>query len=311
MIHVSHLTKYFGTAPAIRDVSVDVRSGEIVGVLGPNGAGKTTLMRVLACYFPASGGQVTVDGLDVFSDSLSVRERIGYLPEHVPLLPDMRVGEYLRYRAQLKGLKGRDLRRRINEVMSVCGLADAHDALIGRLSRGYRQRIGLADALVSDPKVLILDEPTLGLDPNQIRQVRATIRAQAGGHTVMLSSHILSEVEMTCDRVMIMDKGRIVASGTPSELSGLLKGVGVVVGELCGPNGDIVAKAGSIRGVVKAASEALPDGWMRLTCEVAPDADVRADLFALASANGWRLRELRLERRTLEDVFVALTKGNP
>jgi ABC-2 type transport system ATP-binding protein len=311
VIHVSHLTKYFGAAPVIRDVSFDVRPGEIVGILGPNGAGKTTLMRVLACYFPASGGQVTVDGLDVFSDSLAVRERIGYLPEHVPLLPDMRVSEYLRYRGQLKGLKGRDLRRRVNEVISLCGLADAHDAIIGRLSRGYRQRIGLADALVSNPKVLILDEPSLGLDPNQIRQVRATIRAQGREHTVLLSSHILSEVEMTCDRVLIMDKGRILASGTPGELSRLHKAGSVVVAELSGPSSDIVARAGAVTGVVRAEATGLPDGWVRLSCEVASDADVRADVSALAATNGWRLRELRWERRTLEDVFVAMTKGTP
>ena len=201
---------------AVDDVSFEVARGEIVGFLGPNGAGKTTTMRILACYLPATGGAVNVAGYDVFRDSIEVRRRIGYLPENVPLYPEMRVDEYLNYRARLKGVPPKKRRKRVDEVKGLCGLKDVGRRIIGQLSKGFRQRVGLAESMVHDPDLLILDEPTIGLDPNQIRQVRELIKGLAPRHTILISTHILPEVEMTCQRVLIIHRGRIVASDTRS-----------------------------------------------------------------------------------------------
>jgi ABC-2 type transport system ATP-binding protein len=218
MIHVSQLTKYYGDYVAIRDVSFHVEQGQVVGFLGPNGAGKSTTMRILAGYLTATSGRATIAGLDVFWDPVGVRRKIGYLPESCPLYPEMRVVEYLTYRGGIKGLHGRACRVAVDRVVERCWLNDVRRQLIGTLSKGYRQRVGLADALLHDPPVLILDEPTAGLDPSQIRETRGLIRDLGEQHTVLLSTHILSEVEMTCDRAIIINRGRVAAAGRLDEL---------------------------------------------------------------------------------------------
>jgi ABC-2 type transport system ATP-binding protein len=218
VIHVSNLTKYYGDYPAIRAVSFDVPRGQVVGFLGPNGAGKTTTMRILAGFMTATSGRATIDGLDVFWRPVEVRRRIGYLPENCPLYPEMRVVEYLRFRAGIKGLHGGAARRRIGYVLGRCWLTGVSRQLIGTLSKGYRQRVGLADALLADPPVLILDEPTAGLDPAQIRETRKLIRELGEQHTMLLSTHILPEVEMTCDRVIIINRGEVAAEGMLDDL---------------------------------------------------------------------------------------------
>jgi ABC-2 type transport system ATP-binding protein len=303
---VGHLTKQFGRTRAVDDVSFTVERGEIVGFLGPNGAGKTTLMRILACFIPATGGRVNVGGLDVFRESLEVRRRIGYLPESIAVYPHMRVGEYLRFRAAIKGLKGMRLRRRVDDAMSRCGLVEVSRTVIGRLSRGYRQRLGLADSLVHDPEILILDEPTLGLDPNQIRHIRGLIKSLGEQHTVLLSSHILPEVEMICGRVLILNRGRIVASGEPGRLIGLLKGNTQVVAEVQAPADQIEAKFAVIPGVLSVALETA-DGWQRAICECEKGTDLRPEIHRVTVEQKWPLRELSTARRNLEDVFVSLT----
>jgi ABC-2 type transport system ATP-binding protein len=218
VIHVQNLTKYFGDYAAVRNVSFDVPRGQVVGFLGPNGAGKSTTMRILAGYQTATSGRATIDGLDVFWRPLEVRRRIGYMPESCPLYPEMRVAEYLLFRAGIKGLHGRAAKRRVGYVMERCWLSDVRRQLVGTLSKGYRQRVGLADALVHNPPVLILDEPTAGLDPGQIRETRGLIRELGREHTVLLSTHILSEVENTCERAILINRGQIAAAGPLDEL---------------------------------------------------------------------------------------------
>jgi ABC-2 type transport system ATP-binding protein len=213
VIHVSNLTKYYGDYAAIRDVSFEVPRGQVVGFLGPNGAGKTTTMRILAGFMTATSGKATIDGLDVFWQPVEVRRRIGYMPENCPLYLEMRVAEYLRFRAGIKGLHGRAAGRRVDYLVGRCWLGDVRRQLIGTLSRGYRQRVGLADVLLADPPVLILDEPTAGLDPSQIRETRKLIRELGEEHTILLSTHILPEVELTCSRVIIVNRGRVAAEG--------------------------------------------------------------------------------------------------
>ena len=308
MIHVKNLTKRYGRTVAVKEASFSIRKGEIVGFLGPNGAGKTTTMRILACFMPPTSGTVTVAGLDIMKDSLEIRRRIGYMPETVPLYPEMRVLEYLDFRAKLKGLRGRRRRSRLGEVVDRCGLAEVSRFLIGRLSKGYRQRVGLADSLIHDPDVLILDEPTIGLDPNQIRHVRALIKNLAESHTVLLSTHILSEVEMICGRVLIMSSGRIVASDSPGNLVGLLKGNMQFVAEVAGPGEKIVEACRQIDGVLS-VSGAGDSEWHRLIIECRKGGDLRAPIYETIARNGWKLRELTvIQDRSLEDVFVSVTK---
>jgi ABC-2 type transport system ATP-binding protein len=218
VIHVSGLTKYYGDYPALRDVSFDVPRGKVVGFLGPNGAGKTTTMRILAGYLTATSGRATVDGVDVFWRPVEVRRKIGYLPESCPLYPELRVEEYLTFRGGLKGLHGRACRRRLDYVLGRCWLRDVRRQLVGTLSRGYRQRVGLADALLHNPPVLILDEPTVGLDPSQIRETRRLIRELGREHTILLSTHILPEVEVTCEQAIIINRGRVAAAGRLDDL---------------------------------------------------------------------------------------------
>ena len=225
MIKVENLTKRYAGYTAVKDLSFEVARGEIVGFLGPNGAGKSTTMKILSCFLPATSGRATVAGYDVFSQSLEVRNHLGYMPENVPLYTELRVNEYLEHRAALKGLSGRKLKSRVGEVKELASLNDVQHKIINTLSKGYRQRVGLADALVGDPDLLILDEPTIGLDPNQIRQVRDLIKNLGQRHTILLSTHILPEVEMTCSRVIILHKGRIEASDTPQNLLNQLRSV--------------------------------------------------------------------------------------
>src|SRR6516164_5855969 len=235
MIEVENLTKRYAGHTAVSDISFAVGRGEIVGLLGPNGAGKSTTMRILSCFMPATSGTVRVAGMDVFRDSTEVRRRIGYMPENNPLHQEMRVREYLKFRARLKGLGFRRSRERVDVVMEQCGLTDVSKRIIGQLSKGYRQRVGLADALVHEPELIILDEPTIGLDPNQIRSVRKLIKSLAASHTVLISTHILPEVEMTCHRVVIMFQGRILAADTPENLQQLMAGGSQVLAEIAAP----------------------------------------------------------------------------
>lgn len=308
MIQVEHLTKRFPGCTAVDDVSFSVASGEIVGLLGPNAAGKTTTMRILSGFIPASTGRVTVAGFDVMEQSMEARRRIGYMPENVPLYPEMRIDEYLTYRARLKGISGRQVARRVAAVKEQCGLAEVGRRIIGQLSKGYRQRVALADALVHDPDILILDEPTIGLDPNQIREIRELIRALAGRHTVLLSSHILPEVEMTCGRVLIMNRGRIVASGTPQTLHRMLQGGRIVHLEVRDAGDHFPALLRELPGVTDVQTRLLDDEWHHLTIECEPGRDVRPELYRLVTNAGGVLRELRAETATLEEVFVHLTR---
>jgi len=309
MISVANLTKRFGRVTAVDNISFEVRPGEIVGFLGPNGAGKTTTMRVLATYLPATGGTVRIGGLDAFENSIGVRRKIGYLPEAVPLYAEMRVCEYLRYRGRLKGLRGRRLRARLAEVLAVCDIEDARRTVIGRLSRGYAQRVGLADSLIHEPEVLILDEPTIGLDPNQIRHFRTLIKGIAGRHTVLLSSHILSEVQMICERVLIMKAGRIVASDATEHLVGAMRGAHRIILEVQGALDAVVAALRKVVGVSGADGVAAGE-WSRITCECEPGCDPRAELSQAIAAGGWVLREIRAEQRNLEDAFAELTQAD-
>jgi ABC-2 type transport system ATP-binding protein len=308
MIKVSHLTKRFAGCVAVDDLSFEVTRGEIVGFLGPNGAGKTTTMRILAGFLPASAGQAVVAGHDVLTDSLEVRRRIGYLPENVPLYPEMRVNEYLRFRGRLKGVPRRRLRVRVDEIKERCGLQEVGRRIIGQLSKGFRQRVGLAESLVNDPELLILDEPTIGLDPNQIRQVRDLIKDLARRHTILLSTHILSEVEVTCRRVLIINRGRIVASDSPENLRALLQSGARITAEIAGPREAVGEKLRALPQVQGVEVAALEGPWLRVALMAETAADLRQSVFELAVRNNWTLRELRLERTSLEDVFVSLTR---
>ncbi len=306
MIHVDQLTKQYGPTLAVDRISFDVARGEIVGFLGPNGAGKTTTMRILTCYMPATSGTASIAGHDVFRDSLSVRRHVGYLPEGVPLYQEMRVEEYLRHRAWIKRVPAADRARRVEYVMERCDLKAMRRRLIGSLSKGYRQRVGLAEALVHDPPVLILDEPTIGLDPNQIRHVRALIRDLGNDHTILLSTHILPEVEMVCKRVIIINGGRVVFQESLDTIAAQRAGGTRLVVELRAPAANAVAVVKDVPGVLHVvADNAQP--VVRLDVEVKPGADVREEVFQRAVRNGWTLRELRTEQPSLEDIFVRLT----
>jgi ABC-2 type transport system ATP-binding protein len=305
VIHVSNLTKYYGDYAAIRDVSFDVPAGKVVGFLGPNGAGKTTTMRILAGFLTATSGKATIDGLDVFWRPLEVRQRIGYMPENCPLYPEMRVLEYLRFRGGIKGLHGGQRRKRIDYVLKRCWLADVRRQLIGTLSKGYRQRVGLADALLADPPVLILDEPTAGLDPSQIRASRELIRELGKQHTILLSTHILPEVEMTCDSVIIIHRGRVVASSGLKELARQAGEKATFVAEFDGSVDPDPVR--SLAGVARLEQEKIAGGT-RLRIVAEPKADPSSHLCALAVQRGWKLRELRPHRQTLEDLFLRIVE---
>jgi len=308
MIEVSNLTKRYAGRTAVDDISFTVARGEIVGLLGPNGAGKSTTMRVLSGFLPANSGTVRVAGYDVFYDSDEARRRIGYMPENNPLHPEMRVREYLKFRARLKGLGWGRSRERVTKVMEQCGLADVGRRVIGQLSKGYRQRVGLADALVHDPELIILDEPTIGLDPHQIRAVRALIKSLAGKHTVLISTHILPEVEMMCGRVLIMFNGRVLASDTPDNLQRRMAGGSQVIAEIAGPLEALNAAWESLPEVEHYDVTAADGDFFRCALTPREGVDLRAKVFELASKHGWVLRELSRSRHSLEDIYVQVTK---
>src|SRR5436189_1564170 len=303
MIKVENLTKRYAGQTAIQDLNFEVSRGEIMGFLGPNGAGKTTTMRILAGFMPPTSGRASIAGFDVFAQSLQARAHLGYMPENVPLYSDMRVTEYLNYRAALKGVPHRRTPERVGDVKELCGVKDVERKLIGTLSKGYRQRVGLADALLAEPDLLILDEPTIGLDPNQIRQVSELIKNLGKQHTILLSTHILPEVEMTCSRVIIVHRGRIEACDTPENLLGKIRQAGGVVVEAKVGNDNGEEELKKISGVRDVSTEADGD-WKIFSLRVESGTDVRAEIFQLAASRRWTLRELSLRRATLEDVFV-------
>ncbi len=306
MIEVQNLTKRYGAQAAVSDVSFSVRQGEIVGFLGPNGAGKTTTMRVLTGFLPPSEGRASVAGHDVVAQSRQARASLGYLPESAALYPEMRVREYLTYRARLEGLVGPGVKTQVDEIIGRCLLEEVADRKVENLSRGYRQRAALAGALVHRPPVLILDEPTVGLDPTQIIKIREMIRSLGRERAVLLSTHILPEVDAVCDRVLIIDRGRIVAEGTPQELRRRLAGSNVVRASFRGVVG-VREAVGELPGAV-AVEETSGDGETRVRIECSEGADLSEEIFHLAVARGWVLRELLREGLSLEDVFVRLTR---
>lgn len=308
MIKVENLTKRYAGVSALNGLSFEVNRGEIVGFLGPNGAGKSTTMRILTGFIPATSGRASVAGFDVFDDSLEVRRHVGYMPENNPLYVDMRVAEYLKFRAKIKGVPRSERRDRLDEVLKLTGIEDVRSRIIGQLSKGYRQRVGLADALLAEPDLLILDEPTIGLDPVQIRQVRQLIKDLGKRHTILLSSHILPEVEMTCNRVVIIHRGRILASDAPENLVKTLNAGGLIHVEVRGPVAEVQAKLKDVAGVAGVETGEGTDGYVEATVEPKTGADPREDIFKVVTASGWTLRELARKRTSLEDIFVQVMR---
>jgi ABC-2 type transport system ATP-binding protein len=308
LIEVQNLTKAYGPVTAVDHVSFTVNKGEILGFLGPNGAGKTTTMRILTGFMPATSGTARVAGFDVFQDSIEVRRHIGYLPEAPPLYPDMEVGTYLDFVLRIKNISPDRRRARVDDALEKTSLGDKRTQLIKRLSRGYRQRVGLAQALVHDPDVIILDEPTVGLDPKQIIEVRHLIKGLAGSHTIILSTHILPEVSMTCDRVVIINKGKIAAVDTPLNLTNQLHSgqrIQVEVQAAEKPLRELLAQIPGANQVQLNA--ARPDGHLVATVEAAPGEDLRSRVAAEIVEKGWPLYELRGVSMSLEDIFLELT----
>ena len=309
MIEVRNLTKRFGPIRAIDDVTFSIeteKTGNIVGFLGPNGAGKSTTIRVLTCYQPADSGSATVAGYDVFRQSLEVRRNIGYLPENAPHYPEMRVREYLHFRGKLHRMSRSERESAIGRVTDQCKLGEFIDRPMGQLSKGMRQRVGLADALLHDPKVLFLDEPTIGLDPTQIRETREVIRGLGERHVIFLSSHILPEVEQICTHAIVIGNGRILAAGSPGDLRQQISAGSRLIAEIKGMPQEVRAGVEALAGVGSVAVEAI-NGWSRLTIESSDTSDVREEVFKLASSKGWSLREMRREVASLEDFFIKIT----
>jgi ABC-2 type transport system ATP-binding protein len=315
MITVKDLTKRYARTTAVDHISFSVNKGDIVGFLGPNGAGKTTTMRMLTCFFPPTSGTATVAGFDVFEQSIEVRKRIGYLPEAPPLYLEMETIEYLRFVGRLKGLSGPDLEKRVAYVLDRCAIADVKTRLLGKLSKGYRQRVGLAQAIIHNPDVLILDEPTAGLDPKQINETRDLIKSLAGDHTIILSTHILPEVEQTCEQVIIINKGKLVATDSVQNLQARARGaesvlleVGARTGTLATP--PVKARLEKINGVSRVAlKEELQTGAV-FEVEASKGQLVRGDLARAIVESGWDLNELRPSAMSLEEIFLQLTGTN-
>ncbi len=309
MIKVENLTKRYAGVTAINNLNFEVEKGEIVGFLGPNGAGKSTTMKILTSYLPASSGRATIAGFDVFEQSVEARRHIGYLPENTPLYTDMRVGEYLRYRANLKGVPGRKLKQSVGDVVELCSLRDVERKLIGALSKGYRQRVGLADALVHDPDLLILDEPTIGLDPNQIRQVRELIKNLGGKRTVLISTHILPEVEIMCSRVIVIHKGKIRASDTAENLLKGQRTAGSMRFEAKVGNDNASAELLKVPGIKDLTADKDGD-YSIFQLRLEANTDPSEEVMRLANSKHWTVREITRRRPTLEDVFVELTHSD-
>ena len=308
MIEVQDLTKTFGERTAVDHISFAVNKGEILGFLGPNGAGKTTTMRMLTSFMPATSGTARVAGFDVFDNSLKVRRHIGYLPENPPVYPDMTVESYLDFVARIKGVPSEKRAQRVTDALEKTNITDKRDELIKRLSRGYKQRVGLAQALVHDPDVIILDEPTVGLDPKQIIEVRHLIKNLAGNHTIILSTHILPEVSMTCDRVVIINKGKIAAVDTPQNLTSQLKGGQRIRVEVQASEQPLREVLAQIPGASRVQIEAAPlAGHVLATIEAAEGKDIRSAIAARIVEKGWPLFELKGVSLSLEDIFLELT----
>ncbi len=308
MIEVNSLTKQYAGRTAVDGLSFTVEAGQCVGFLGPNGAGKSTTMRILAGYLSPTSGTARVNGFDVFHESIKARQSIGYMPENAPLYLDMRVNEYLHFRGALKGLRSRELRKRSDDVMEACGLTASRRKIIATLSKGFRQRVALADALISRPPLLILDEPSNGLDPLQMRHIRELLAELRPEQTILLSTHLLSEVELSCDRVLLIHHGRICADDTPRNLVRNLRAATDVKLELQG-QGPFEEELSKISGVRKITERKADGDWKRFTLRVEARADVRAAIFEAALQKQWHIRELHRELPSLEDVFVELTEG--
>ncbi len=312
MIDIQNLTKTYGRFTAVKNLSFQVGAGQVVGFLGPNGAGKTTTLRMLTGYLPPTSGTASIAGHDIFKDSVKARQQIGYMPENVPLYDDMRVREYLKFRANIKGMSGRDARNNITETIETCGLTHMRKRMIKTLSKGYRQRVGLADALLNNPQLLVLDEPTNGLDPNQIRSIRRLIKKLGENHTILVSSHILSEVEMIADHIVIIDGGQIQASDTPQNLIDGMRAAGRVSLEVQGDSATITGALERLENVKKVIlDEQHGEGdlvWNYITVMCDSGTDTRSSISQLASQFGWPVRTLYRHKGTLEDVFVELTR---
>ncbi len=300
------MSKVYNGRKAVDDISFKVEKGEILGFLGPNGAGKTTTMRILTCFMPSSEGTARIAGFDVFDESVEVRKRIGYLPENPPLYPEMTVESYLNFVAKIKGAKSNQRKAQVGEVLEKCNLGDARSRIIGKLSKGYKQRVGLAQALLNNPEVLILDEPTIGLDPKQIQEVRSLIKGLGSSHTVILSTHILPEVSMTCNRIVIINKGKVVAMDTPEGLTHQVKGAERISLTVEGPSDAICEKFKSVDGVLSVQAATESEGPVTFTIESKLNSDLRPVLAAVVVNEGWKLLDLRGVSMSLEDVFINL-----
>jgi ABC-2 type transport system ATP-binding protein len=314
MISVKDLSKRYARNTAVDQISFEVEKGQIVGFLGPNGAGKTTTMRMLTCFLPPSSGTARVAGFDVLEAPFEVKKRIGYLPEAPPLYLEMRTAEYLTFVGRLKGLSGADLQQRVDAVCERCAIGDVKKKLLGKLSKGYRQRVGLAQAIIHNPDVLILDEPTAGLDPKQINETRDLIKSLAGDHTIILSTHILPEVEQTCERVIIINKGKLVAMDSVSNLQSRARGAELVLVEVAGRNGALDSaraqeRLEKVAGVGRVALKEKKRSGATFEVETVKDKFVRGDLARAVVEAGWDLNELRTSAVSLEEVFLQLTGG--
>ena len=307
MIQVENVTKRYGPTLAVSDLSFEVQKGEILGFLGPNGAGKTTTMRIITGYLPATAGRVRVAGFDVAEEPLEVKRRIGYLPELPPVYPDMTVTEYLAFVGRIKGVARGDLKKRVDEVSAKTAVTDVRDRQIGKLSKGYRQRVGLAQAIIHNPDVLILDEPTAGLDPKQIIETRELIKGLAGQHTIVLSTHILPEVSKTCQRVVVINAGRIAAVGAPDELTQRLQGFETVLVTADGPRAEIKGKLQAVSGVTLVEEHEAKDSRATFEVHAEKGHDVRAELARAVVESRWKLLELKTSGLSLEDIFLKLT----
>ncbi|RKY85261.1 ABC transporter ATP-binding protein [candidate division KSB1 bacterium] len=308
MIEVQNLTRVFGDKKAVDNISFNVEKGEILGFLGPNAAGKTTTMRILTCYLPATSGTAKVAGYDVFDDSIEVKKRIGYLPENPPLYKEMVVENYLHFVAKIKGIEPRERKKKVRNVLERCAIMNVKDRIIGKLSKGYRQRVGLAQALIHNPDVLILDEPTSSLDPKQIIEVRELIKNLSGEHTIILSTHILPEVSMTCERVIIINEGKLVAVDTPENLTKKLRSSDKLMLDIEGPFDEVKSKLKEIPGVTRVSLDKFfKEGRGKYHIETKPDVDLRKTLAQTVINNNWGLYELRSEGMSLEEIFLKLT----
>ncbi|MBI2907914.1 MAG: ATP-binding cassette domain-containing protein [Chloroflexi bacterium] len=307
MIEVEKLTKFYGDFPAIEDVSFSVKKGEILGFLGPNAAGKTTAMRILTCFMPPSSGTARIAGYDILDQSLEVRKHIGYLPEMVPLYTDMTVRAYLGFMGAIRGMNGSKIKKRIDDVVDLCRLEEYVDTPTGRLSKGFRQRVGIAQAVLHEPDVLILDEPTVGIDPRQVVETRKLIKDLGKDHTIILSTHILPEVSMVCERVIIINEGHVVAMDRPENLSARLSGAERMTLEVRGPVRDVVARVRQIKGVRDVTWEGIDETKNRYTILCRPGNDIREALASTVVQSGWGLLGLQAGGLSLEEIFLKLT----